>query len=267
MRKVIAIISSFLLLFLLAVSVRASSHRSFKLPENARQIAPNVYDLGIALDKEGRPVQGLAIIHPHHEVSHQKGDAKGKGGKGGSGANACYSFLARSAQWKTTEDYYADSTSSPFSKDEIKTYTENGMSEWENYAGFDIFGSYKGETAPVEENKLFTFNDYNEIMFGSLDSSAIAVAIVWITIVRPQIVEYDIMFNDYYNWGDVDKNGTGVMDYWNIVTHELGHGAGLGDLYNSTCYLETMYGYADYGETIKRDLHDGDITGIKNLYK
>ena len=55
------------------------------------------------------------------------------------------------------------------------------------------------------------------------------------------------------------------MDFENIATHELGHAVGLGDLYND-CTEETMYGYASYGETKKRTLEAGDITGIKKLY-
>ena len=51
-----------------------------------------------------------------------------------------------------------------------------------------------------------------------------------------------------------------------IETHELGHGAGLDDIYQSPAYQETMYGYSSLGETIKRDLYTGDKTGITKLY-
>jgi hypothetical protein len=34
-----------------------------------------------------------------------------------------------------------------------------------------------------------------------------------------------------------------------------------------TCTQETMYKYADYGETKKRDLNAGDIAGITEIYK
>jgi hypothetical protein len=61
----------------------------------------------------------------------------------------------------------------------------------------------------------------------------------------------------------VDKN---VMDFLNIATHELGHGFGLGDLYQSKWSTQTMYGYADYGETMKRTLESGDIAGIQAIY-
>jgi len=56
------------------------------------------------------------------------------------------------------------------------------------------------------------------------------------------------------------------MDVQNIATHELGHGLGLGDLYQTTAWQETMYGYSDNGETMKRDLYLGDIAGIQALY-
>ena len=48
------------------------------------------------------------------------------------------------------------------------------------------------------------------------------------------------------------------------MTHELGHGIGLADIYD--CELETMYGYSTEGDIIKRDLYDGDIAGLQKLY-
>ena len=45
----------------------------------------------------------------------------------------------------------------------------------------------------------------------------------------------------------------------------LGHVLGLGHP-DSTCVDETMYAYAGFGETNKRDLHTGDIEGVVKLY-
>ncbi len=56
------------------------------------------------------------------------------------------------------------------------------------------------------------------------------------------------------------------MDLQNIATHELGHGAGLIDLYDAVASEQTMYGYSTKGETKKRDLNTGDIAGIQDLY-
>lgn len=56
------------------------------------------------------------------------------------------------------------------------------------------------------------------------------------------------------------------MDFENIAVHELGHSIGLNDLYSSSCLDQTMYGYAEFSETKKRDLNVGDITGTDKLY-
>ncbi|MDX1607881.1 MAG: matrixin family metalloprotease, partial [Candidatus Spechtbacterales bacterium] len=80
-----------------------------------------------------------------------------------------------------------------------------------------------------------------------------------------ELVEWDMVFDDVdFNWsttGDVN-----AMDFESISTHELGHAVGLADLYTSDCSEETMYGYATEGETKKRDLNSGDITGMSKLY-
>ena len=56
------------------------------------------------------------------------------------------------------------------------------------------------------------------------------------------------------------------MDYQNIATHEFGHGAGMSHPSDS-CTEETMYRFAQSGETKKKTLNAGDIDGIKSLYK
>jgi len=74
------------------------------------------------------------------------------------------------------------------------------------------------------------------------------------------------MLNDYFEWGDAESHTT-LMDVQNIVTHELGHCAGMGDLYKTEASEETMYGYSQEGETKKRDLYEGDKNGISKLYE
>jgi len=64
---------------------------------------------------------------------------------------------------------------------------------------------------------------------------------------------------------DVEGNAF-KMDFESFATHELGHSVGMGDLYNSACNQETMYGYANEGEIMKRTLNLGDIKGISALY-
>lgn len=109
-------------------------------------------------------------------------------------------------------------------------------------------------------------NFQNVIAFGDYpDSNVIAVTSIWFTRVGKKIVEFDILFNTRFTWGDAAIN-SGVMDLENIATHELGHGTGLGDIYSSGCSAVTMYGYSGYGETQKRTLEQPDITGLQKMY-
>ena len=104
-----------------------------------------------------------------------------------------------------------------------------------------------------------------------------AVTVVWGVLRGPpsqrRIVEWDLLMNGHlegdsggsYTFGDALSNSS-LMDTENILAHELGHAAGLGHP-PSECTDETMYAFASIGETKKRDLEDGDIQGIIELYQ
>jgi len=109
------------------------------------------------------------------------------------------------------------------------------------------------------------FDGKNAIVFGSTSSGTIAVTSIWYYTVSKEIVEFDILFNTFYKWGNADITPS-VMDLQNIATHELGHGVGLNDMYNADCNQVTMYGYGSYGETIKRTLEPYDVEGLLSLY-
>ncbi|MEM3547358.1 MAG: matrixin family metalloprotease [Candidatus Bathyarchaeia archaeon] len=133
----------------------------------------------------------------------------------------------------------------------------------------DLFNDTISTTDKGYEDLAWTsdkLDGKNTLLFGNYSTpGVIAVTILWYDRATKTIVEFDIVFDTDYTWG----NATGdpnVMDLQNIATHELGHGVGLGDVYQSTAYQETMYGYSDYGETSKRDLYIGDKTGITKLY-
>ena len=150
----------------------------------------------------------------------------------------------------------------------ILTAVSDALEEWEDSAG-EVFG-------PVDVDYDASYNDeetdgLNTFSFGSYGNpNVIAVTTVWGFFGGPpgqrEIVEADVMFNEDFDWGDADLDET-VMDLLNIATHEGGHCAGMGDLYKTQADQETMYGYSDYGEIIKRDLFIGDITGITKLYE
>ncbi len=139
----------------------------------------------------------------------------------------------------------------------------------------DLFGSIT-VTAKGYSDLAWTsdkLDGKNTIVWGNYPTSGvIAVTIIWYSRATKTIMEFDMVLDTNFTWGDADSNNDGiidnpsVMDLQNIVTHELGHGVGLNDLYQSGAYLETMYGYATEGQIIKRDLYIGDQTGITKLY-
>jgi len=109
-------------------------------------------------------------------------------------------------------------------------------------------------------------NYENAITFGDYPTEGvIAVTTVWYNPATKVIVEFDVEFDTDWTWGDAALDSA-KMDLQNIATHELGHGVGLADVYDSVCSLVTMYGYSDYGEIIKRTLEQPDITGLQKLY-
>jgi len=109
-------------------------------------------------------------------------------------------------------------------------------------------------------------NYENAITFGDYPTAGvIAVTTVWYNPATKAIVEFDIMFDTDWTWGDATVDAT-KMDLENIATHEFGHSVGLADVYDSACSAVTMYGYSNYGEAQKRTLELPDITGLQKLY-
>lgn len=246
------------------------------IPENAVQVADNVFDLGTAVDADtGLPVRGYAIIHYrtgfHHSPTHSGGPPSGAGGSN------CFGFLANGAKWKTLESWLVNTSngeglSSTFIFDNLTA----DIAKWEDAAdgtvgsgaGVNILGD-GSVTAATLVADLSSPDNQNEVYFGNVSNSgAIAVTIVWGIFGGPpsqrQLVEWDMIFDEVdYNWSST--GAAGLMDFENIATHELGHSAGMGHPEN-TCTEETMYAFADFGETKKRDLNTGDIAGVSSLY-
>ena len=248
--------------------VPSNSHASVVIPENAVEVAPGVFDLGSAVDVNGEVVQGYAFIH----YKDKKGNAKPPwaGGGGDSTGTTCYGFLASGARWKLTEPYYINPTNTQgLPESFIVSSTNAGDEEWDDEVSFDIFGnSYVNYSASYNNGAL---DGVNTLSFGNIaESGVIGVTNVWGVFGgnprNRRLVEWDMLLdgNDFA-WGDATLNAS-KMDVQNIITHEIGHSAGMNDLYSTSCLQETMYGYSTEGETKKRDLNSGDITGIRKLY-
>ena len=141
------------------------------------------------------------------------------------------------------------------------------LSTW-NYAGedersYDIFCDVLELNLTIvrvsgDSSNTVTFEDLG-------DTGIIAQAQTWYW-PGGDIVESDVVFSTRYTWSLSGEGEAGKMDLQNIATHELGHSAGLLDLYHWKSSENTMYGYSDYGETKKQSLEPGDIAGINAIY-
>ena len=181
-----------------------------------------------------------------------------------------YTYIARGMKWKTAEDYVLNPLGAPAGS---LAAIGKAMDTWDDEVSFTIFGALsQDDNVQVDLDPVGT-DGANAIVFVPLgDPQIIAVTYVWGYYNAPpkfrEIVEVDMIFNtgSDWTWGDADFDST-AMDVLNIATHEFGHAAGMGDLYETPASEETMFGYSQEGEIKKRDLYIGDIAGIRNLYK
>ncbi|OGD20202.1 MAG: hypothetical protein A2W03_13360 [Candidatus Aminicenantes bacterium RBG_16_63_16] len=137
-----------------------------------------------------------------------------------------------------------------------------GANTWNNVGAKYSF-IYNGSTSATN----YSYNGHNEVMWASAGAGTLGFTVYWYS--GTQIVECDLVFNDYYTWGTT--GAAGIYDIWNIATHELGHWLNLRDLYGDIgdgVYdtAKTMYGYGSAGETQKRTLHADDTSGILWIY-
>lgn len=237
-----------------------------------------VISLGTAIDPQsGQMVEGYAILHPKEAAGKPDHAVKPDKKPKPDAVSTCYAFLAKGAKWKTVEPWVVNPANlHGLSGDYVFGNLDMDVAKWEDAAdgsadgamGADILGGGFMTELALEADSVSP-DGVNEVYFGDIDSpGTIAVTIVWGVFGGPpqnrQLVEWDMVFDEAdYAWSSAGE--AGKMDFENIATHELGHSAGLGHP-EDTCVEETMYRFADFGETYKRDLHAGDIAGIDKLY-
>ena len=241
------------------------------LPATAIEVAPSLFDLGVTSDVDGTPVRGFAFVHRKEEQAKVSNPVKGGGVK-------CYAFLASGAKWKSVENWIVNpqNTRALNGSVVVSTLAED-LGLWEDAAdgsvgsgtGIAIFGSGSATDSALLAD-MNSPDGQNEVYFADVgDQGTIAVTIVWGVFGGPpsgrRLVKWDQVYDDVdFDWSSTGE--TGKMDLDNIVTHETGHSAGLGDVYEATCSDVTMYGYAVSGETKKQILEPADIKGISDLY-
>jgi len=223
---------------------------------------------------QGPPeLQRIIFIHPAKPP---------KPPPGGGGENGYFKLINGGVKWKTFPVPIEVNPTNPsgLSESDILFAIHISAEEWDSGAYSqsleqawygvtpDLFKDTIEKTSKAYDDLAWTsdkLDGANTLVWGNYPTSGvIAVTIIWYNVATKTIVEFDIVFDIDFPWSASGE--TGKMDLQNIATHELGHGAGLGDVYQDAAYRETMYGYGALGETIKRDLYTGDKQGITKLY-
>jgi len=165
-------------------------------------------------------------------------------------------------------------------EDDLIQGIQSGFQVWEDEPGSDIDFYFKGVNTELEISSLSNSMDGNNVV-GWADISnypnAIAVTQFWYNIKTKEVIEIDLALNSntFFSWRQnpsIDSWTSGDsltsydVDVQNIVAHEAGHWLVLDDLYADSNIDNTMYGYSDEKELIKRDLAPGDIAGIQTIY-
>jgi hypothetical protein len=232
------------------------------LPENAVEVSPGVFYLGESQDINGKPVKGYAYIHYAKGYEPEVLETEDSTDD----TSTCYGFIfGPDVKWETAEKYSINPTNNRgLDPTGILPTFEASVSTWENEITPDVIGD---GTITYEKINWRKLDGINMVRFGNLPRDAIAMNIIWTD--GTYLVEWDQIYDDKdFDWSldCTAEDCESKMDFQNIATHELGHAFGLGDLYSDLCTEQTMYGYSDFGETNKRSLEDGDISGIQVLY-
>lgn len=195
-------------------------------------------------------------------IHYAKPDGVGNGGKP-KGGDACYKLMG--VKWREAPVSYIinPSNSQGLSESFITSTVQTSMETWDNATSLELVDN----NYAVDYGAQYGVQNYqNAIAFGNYpDSGVIGVTSVWYTRVGKKIVEFDMLLNTDFAWGDATIDSA-KMDLENIVTHEAGHAVGLSDIYSGSCANVTMYGYSTEGETSKRDLEAADISGLQAMY-
>lgn len=177
-----------------------------------------------------------------------------------------YKLLFGGIKWAATMQYEVNSEGSGLDDIDVMGALGASLDTWNDaitgdFELFDTLVFLVGEAKPGENDahNIVAWENLSEI-YGA---NVIAVNYLWFDPAKKEIVDSDVVFSTNFEW---DLSGeSGKMDLQNIATHEFGHN-GLNDLYMPPSTALTMYGYSSEGETNKRNLGTGDISGIQELY-
>ncbi len=245
MKKTIII----LMITILVLSVAASG--SILIPANDRAKEQAKAPEHSPVIGENWDLERVDFIH--YARPEGKGKPKSK--------DTCYKLMG--VKWKSLPvDYVVNPLNSGLSEDFVMNTFATSSEIWDTATSSELFNlptlDYTAQYGIQNFVNAVEFDNYG-------DPNVIGVTSVWYMRKGKQIVEFDMMFNTGFTWGDASLDPS-VMDLENIATHELGHAVGMGDIYTTTCSVVTMYGYSNYGEISKRSLEQPDIAGLVSMY-
>jgi hypothetical protein len=206
-----------------------------------------LWERGVRSDNDG-----IGFERFYHYA--EDGSGAKVGGASGAALTDCPSTRYSLAGWSWAAPYSA------YASDYASVFDAAGNT-WDNRTAADVFGTV---TAGVH-GTAGTLDGVNQISFVGLGASTtIAVTTTWYNRASHQAVESDGQYNTYYAWAT--SGAPGAMDVQDIATHEIGHTFGLNHPKGGGISCLTMYAYANYGETQKRTLGDGDLLGLRAIY-
>ena len=205
-----------------------------------------------ASDGKNKDIERIDFIH--YAKASQGKPAK---------TDSCYKLMG--VKWAGLPVSYAINPTNPqgLSRDFVTGAISTAAETWDAATPKELFNNAYG----VDYSAAYGVKDSkNSIVFGDYpNSGVIAITSVWYNKRTREIVEFDMLFNTRFIWGDATQDQS-KMDLQNIAAHELGHSVGLDDLYTTSCSAVTMYGYSSEGEIIKKTLEQPDITGLQKMY-
>lgn len=248
---IIAILAIVVLLFSAAATAFMLIPANDRAKENAK--APENSPVIDETESGGWELDRVDFIHYAKPINPGKPPA----------TTTCYKLMG--VKWSQLPVNYVINPANPdgLSEEFVTSAITTSAETWDVATSSELFNdnytvSYGAEYGIQNFENAVVFGDYP-------NDGVIAVTSVWYTRRGKQIVEFDMLFNTRFDWGDATTNPA-VMDLQNIAVHELGHTVGLNDIYSSSCSAVTMYGYSDYGEIQKRTLEQPDIEGLQKIY-
>jgi hypothetical protein len=196
----------------------------------------------------------------------------GSTGSGPVKVNSASGLISNGFPFRVTFGYggnkWAGTSTGYYINENLNTLTSEGQAIIDAAETWNsLNANFRFLYAGTHSNTTTVTNGKNEILWGTLSTSALAESTLWT--VGGFIVECDIMFNVLHNWTTTPGSSPQSIDIQSIAVHELGHWLNLRDLYGtldaSYDVSKIMYGSGQYNQA-KRDLQTDDIAGIYWIY-